>query len=173
MITRILFAGLLSTALLRADETPLSAIKASVELPEGWHMREQNDEGAVVYQFTRENVQNDTDPFTVGVILSVTTKIPERNEMKPSAYAADILATTQEDGAAPMKGMTDGAWQVFRANYQIESDSGTVNIVNLAKANDTTGTLYFLTWQSPASEEEKIAPLREKLLASLKFDPTF
>ena len=46
-------------------------------------------------------------------------------------------------------------------------------VINLAKANDSTGTLYFATWQSPENEEPQLEKLREAVLASLKFDPAF
>ena len=37
--------------------------------------------------------------------------------------------------------------------YTIESEEGNIKVINLAKANDSTGTLYFATWQSPEKEE--------------------
>ena len=57
--------------------------------------------------------------------------------------------------------------------YTIESDQGNIKVINLAKANDSTGTLYFATWQSPEQEEPQLEKLREAVLASLKFDPAF
>jgi hypothetical protein len=55
----------------------------------------------------------------------------------------------------------------------IESEAGNVEMINIAKANDATGTLYFLSWQAPAAETETIKDLREKILSSLKLDPAF
>ncbi len=72
-----------------------------------------------------------------------------------------------------MKKTTEGDFVVYRAEYKIEADSGNVEVINLAKANDKTGTLYFLTWQAPQAEEAKMGPLREEIFKSLKLDPTY
>ena len=67
----------------------------------------------------------------------------------------------------------EGDYKVFRSEYTIESDGGNVQVVNFAKANDKTGTLYFVSWQSPETDQEKLAPLREQILKSMKLDPAF
>jgi len=73
-----------------------------------------------------------------------------------------------------LKKTVDGPWQIFRSGYKIDADDGgDVQIVNFAKANDQSGTLYFVTWQSPAAEEGKLAPVREAIISSLKLDPSF
>jgi len=154
-------------------DTPLPAVKASLQLPQGWFLKEDANDGTYVYQITREKVETENDPFTAGLILSVTTKVPDRASMKPSEYAAELLSSTQEDGGGELKKSTDGPWQIFRTDYQIDADTGAIHMANYAKANDQTGTIYFVTWQSPVSEEEKLAPIREAVLSSFKFDPSF
>lgn len=154
-------------------EFALPAIKASLQLPEGWYVREQTEDGVTVYQISREKVESENDTFTAGLILSVTPKVPERAEMKPSAYAAELLSSTQEDSTEQLKKTQNGPFETFRTDYQIEADPSSLQMSSVATANDTTGTLYFVTWQAPASEEEKIAPIREAILSSFKFDPAF
>ena len=84
--------------------------------------------------------------------------------------AADLM--TPADGGK-LDTTDEGDFKCFRTEYTIESDGGNVQVVNYAKANDKTGTLYFVSWQSPQAEQEKLAPLREKILTSMKFDPAF
>lgn len=173
----LLFLLAIATHSVAADpattETPLPAIKGSLQLPQGWFMKEDSNDGTYVYQITREKVESENDPFTAGLIVSVTTKVPERASMKPSEYAAELLSSTQEDGVGDLKKTTDGPWQIFRTDYQIDADTGAIHMANYAKANDKTGTIYFVTWQSPVSEEDKLAPVREAILSSFKFDPEF
>jgi hypothetical protein len=154
-------------------ETALPAIKASVNLPAGWYIREQTEDGVTVYQISREKVESESDTFTAGLILSVTTKVPERAEMKPSAYAAELLSATQDDPMQPLKKSVAEGLQILRNDYQIEDESAGQQMVSVATSNDASGTLYFVTWQSPIKEEAKLAPIRESILSSFKFDPAY
>ena len=56
-------------------------------LPDGWFMKEESEDGVTVYQISREKAENEEDVFSAGLILSVTTKVPDRASMKPSEYA--------------------------------------------------------------------------------------
>lgn len=163
-------------------EQPLTTIKASISLPEGWFIKEDTDDGVSVYQMTREKIQNEGDTFTLGLILTVTPKVPARAEMKPSEYANELLSSGADD-AQDVKTSEDGPFKNFQTEYSIESDPGDgdsktksndgLTVVNVAKANDGTGTLYFITWENPSKDNEKYALLRAKILASLKLDPAF
>jgi hypothetical protein len=155
-------------------EQSLPTIKGKMLLPEGWFLKEQSEDGVTVYQITREKVENEGDIFSAGLILSVTTKVPDRASMKPSEYANDLLTSAQDEGEdAKLEKTEEGPLQCLRVEYTIESDEGNIKVINLAKANDSTGTLYFATWQSPEKEETQIKTLREAVLSSIKLDPTF
>jgi hypothetical protein len=155
-------------------EQALPAIKATMLVPEGWHINEQSEDGVTVYQITREKAETEGDVFSAGLILSVTTKVPDRASMKPSEYANDLLTSEHEEGdGAKLEKTEEGPLQCLRLEYTIESDEGNIKVVNLAKANDSTGTLYFATWQSPEKEEPKLKELRESVLSSIKLDPSF
>jgi hypothetical protein len=155
-------------------EQTLAAIKASIFLPDGWHMKEESEDGVTVYQVSREKAESEGDIFSAGLILSVTTKVPDRASMKPSEYANDLLASAQDEGdGAKLEKTEEGPLQCLRIEYTIESDEGNIKVINLAKANDGTGTLYFATWQSPEKEEPQLKKLREAVLSSLKLDPSF
>jgi hypothetical protein len=155
-------------------EQALSAIKAKMLVPEGWFMKEESDDGVTVYQVSREKAESEEDVFSAGLILSVTNKVPDRASMKPSEYASDLLSSAQDEGdGAKLQSTEEGPFQCLRLEYTIESDQGNIKVINVAKANDSTGTLYFATWQSPEKEEPQLRELREAVLSSLKFDPTF
>lgn len=155
-------------------EQRLPEIKATISIPEGWFSKEESDDGVTVYQITREKAENEGDPFSAGLILSVTNKVPERASIKPSEYARDLLSAAEDEGdGAELQRTEEGSLQCFRLEYTIESEDGNIKVINLAKANDSTGTLYFATWQSPEKEEPQLKPVREAILASLKLDPTY
>ena len=155
-------------------EHALPAINAKILIPEGWFTKQESDDGVTVCQISREKAENEEDVFSAGLIVSVTTKVPERASMKPSEYASDLLSSAQDEGdGAKLQRTEEGPFQCLRLEYTIESDQGNIKVINVAKANDSTGTLYFATWQSPEKEESQLKELREALLASLKFDPAF
>jgi hypothetical protein len=79
-------------------EQALPAIKGSILLPDGWHMKEESEDGVIVYQISREKTETEEEIFSTGLILSVTTKVPDRASMKPSEYAHDLLTSAQEEG---------------------------------------------------------------------------
>lgn len=151
----------------------LAAVKATIQMPPGWFFKEQSEDGVTVYQLSREKAAGSGEVFEAGLILNVTTKVPDRASMKPSDYAAELLASPQEDGSGKLERSEEGPLKVLRIEYAIESDQGAIKIINVAKANDATGTLYFVTWQSPEAEEAKLKPVREALLSSLKVDPSY
>lgn len=155
-------------------EQALPAINAKILIPEGWFTKQESDDGVTVCQISREKAENEEDVFSAGLILSVTNKVPDRASMKPSEYASDLLSTAQDEGdGAKLQRTEEGPFQCLRLEYTIESDQGNIKVINVAKANDSTGTLYFATWQSPEKEEPQLKELREAVLASMKFDPTF
>jgi hypothetical protein len=155
-------------------EQALPAIKGSILLPDGWHMKEESEDGVIVYQISREKAEGGEQIFSTGLILSVTTKVPDRASMKPSEYANDLLTSAQEEGdGAKLEKTQEGPLECLRLEYTIESEEGNIKVINLAKANDATGTLYFATWQSAEKEEPALKPVREAVLSSMKLDPSF
>jgi hypothetical protein len=178
MIPRLLaLLGLILVSDLMAAEPPeleekaLPEIKAAITLPKEWFVKVDKEDDVVVYQFSREKPTE--TGFVTGLILTVTPKVKERTEMKPSQYGVEMLSAMLEDGAPKIEPVKEGPIESYRATHQIEGENGNVEMINIAKANDATGTLYFLTWQAPVSEEATIKELRETILGSLKLDPAF
>lgn len=151
-------------ALARRD---LPSIKASLELPEGWSLTEESEDGVFVFQ-----VRGAETAAAASFTLTVTTKVPERAAVKPSEYARDLLGAA-DGGEGGVQAGDEGPLKIFLSDYFIEGENGNIKVVNQAKANDQTGTLYFLSWQAPEAESLALDPLREKIFASLKLDPAF
>lgn len=186
ILRHFLLAALLASAAWAEEpvlkEQPLPTVKASISVPDGWFVKEDTDDGVSVYHITREKIQSDNDPFTVGLILTVTPKVPTRAGMKPTEYAKELLSSGVDD-AKDVKKTEEGPFQILSTEYSIDSEpssddknaktSDGMKMVNVAKANDGTGTLYFITWENPSKDDAEFAALRAKILASLKLDPAF
>ena len=155
-------------------EQALPAIKGSILLPDGWHLKEESEDGVIVYQMSRDKAESEEEIFSTGLILSVTTKVPDRASVKPSQYAHDLLTSAQEEGeGGKLEKTQEGPLESLRLEYTIESDEGNIKVINVAKANDATGTLYFATWQSAEKEDATLKPIRDAVLSSIKLDPSF
>lgn len=173
-----LLAAAASLVTMRAEEPAfeekrLDSVKASLLMPVGWHLREDTEEGVSVLQMTREKVAGGSDSFLVGLTLSVTPDVPGRTQLPPSKYAADLLSFAVEDSGGKVVTTDAPPFKTLRTEYVVDAESGRVSIVDVATANDGTGTLYFLAWQCPEAEAADLSELREKIIASLKFDPSF
>lgn len=170
---KILTILLLSTTALSAQvtltEQPLAEAKASIQIPEGWKSSHEQEDGIFVYHFGKTASDAGTS-----ITLSVTTKVPDRTGQPASSYATALLemATEGNSGAPIVKGEINGL-PSLRCEYDFEGEEGTMRAVNIAVPNDKTGTLYFFAWQSPATESAELDAIREKVLASAKFDPAF
>ncbi len=165
---------LLTAALAIAAEVPLGQhaleeVKGSVMIPEGWTSTKESEDGVFVYHFGKN--ENGSGP---SITLSVTTKVADRTGQSPSEYAAALIEMSQEEspGSTVQKGDFQGL-KSLRVEYDIESEAGQMHAVNVALANDRTGTLYFFAWQTPLGDSMELEALREKILASAEFDPEF
>ena len=147
------------------QDHPLSEIKASIRIPAGWETKtESGEEGIIVYRFARTGGEGRGEQPSM--TLSITTKVKDRTGQSPEAYAVALI----DDDSRVVKGESNGL-RSFRSEYDIALDSGKVHSVNVALANVKTGTLYFFAWQTPANEPAELEAVREKILASVRFDP--
>lgn len=148
---------------------PLPDVKATLQVPEGWATSQEAEDGVFVYHFGKGAADASTS-----ITLSVTTKVPDRTGQKPTEYAAALIDMSKDEGATGnvVKGEVKGLPSI-RSEYDFESDAGKMRAVNVAIANDKTGTLYFFAWQAPLDDSVELEAIREKILSTAEFDPSF
>jgi len=156
---------------IKLHDQPLPEVKASIQLPEGWASSTESEEGVFVYHLGKGGHAGEPDPLAI--TLSVTTKVPERTTQSPSQYASALIDMSQDEGpnSAIQKSQLNGL-PSLRSEYHFESDKK-MRAVNIAVPNDKTGTLYFFAWQAPTDEPAEHEAIRDKVVASVKFDPAF
>lgn len=149
------------------SEQTLPDVKATIQLPDGWTISTESDDGVFVYHLGKGGADS-------SITLSVTTKVPDRTGQSPSEYASALIDMSQDEGPNPpvLKG-TLNSLPSLRSEYDFDGDNGKMQAVNVAVPNDKTGTLYFFAWQSAIDEPASAGAIREKVLASVKFDPSF
>ncbi|MDX2079901.1 MAG: hypothetical protein SFU53_03890 [Terrimicrobiaceae bacterium] len=148
---------------------PLQDVKAALQIPAGWESTKEAEDGVYVYQFGKGK-----GPGSTSVTLSVTTGVPDRTGQPPSEYAAALIDMSQDEGSEStvQKGEFQGM-KSLRVEYDFDCETGRMHAVNVAIANDKTGTLYFFAWQTPLDESVEMEAIREKILTSARFDPAF
>lgn len=168
----LLAAATASAGELKLHDQPLPEVKATIQIPEAWSSATESDEGVFVYHLGKPVQGSEQDPSAI--TLSVTTKVPERTGQSPSEYAAALIDMSQDEGpnTPTQKGELNGL-PTLRSEYDFESEKGKMRAVNIAIPNDKTGTLYFFAWQSSMDEPVENEAIREKVLTSAKFDPSF
>ena len=103
----------------------------------------------------------------------------DRNGAKDSGQKASVYALTLAreahekagDEATPLKESQSGAFHEIRFDFPITSEPSLL-MSEVLRANDDTGTLTVILWQSPRDEAASLNDLREKILAGIKLDPT-
>jgi len=148
---------------------PLTEVKGALQIPEGWTSTTESEDGVFVYHFGKGAADAATS-----ITLSVTTKVPERTGQTPGEYAAALIDMSKDEGVSAnvLTGDFKGL-KSLRSEYDFESDDGKMRAVNIALSNDKSGTLYFFAWQSPINESAELEAIREKILGSAQFDPSF
>jgi hypothetical protein len=152
-------------AWVRCEETKSAFLK-----PKGWHFKKQHKGDVWDYYITRENIEK-SGYFKTGVTISVIPNIPAKKGMIASRYAEAFIATAAksreaiEDPWTQSMGPFNGYGVVLLNRDEKEGDFFTHN---LSIANDETGTVYIVIFESPTDtwdDDWKIAePIIKRLL---------
>ena len=93
---------------------------------------------------------------------------------KASAYALGIareaLGKAGEE-ASPMKESQSGVFHEIRFDFPVAGDPP-LQITEVLRANDATGTLAVILWQMPQAGSNSLLELREDVLSGLVLDPS-
>lgn len=151
-------------------------IKSTLPLPKGWFFLEikNPDSPDAAYVVAKEKVESEYDSFKTGLNVSAIKGVPAQTDMKPSEYAQTLMSEGQEkDETTKVETTDEPPFKVFKSTSVIDAEEGKITVITLLKANDTTGTLYRLTWQYPEAEEGQAMQIWNEMLKRMKIDPTF
>lgn len=176
----LLLAG--SAAAQKFPEPPLGyswvscrEINGTFLLPWGWYFKKRVEGQTYGYYFTRENIE-EWGVFSTGLSINVIPNIPKKNNMLPSVYAGSFI-----EAAVRQKEIYKQPWQETLASLPafgvvlLNPDplGGDFISYNLAIANDRTGTLYLLAFESKAEEWERIRVAAGIMLKNFYLDVSF
>jgi hypothetical protein len=92
---------------------------------------------------------------------------------KSTEYALSLAQEAHDkagDEASPLHESQNGPFHEIRFDFPVAGDQP-LQITELLRANEKTGTLAIILWQSPKEEAVALQGLRDEILSGLHLDP--
>jgi len=151
----------------------LREIHGSISLPKEWTLLPgQLLEGDVLLA-TKEKISGENDPYTTGLSMTLDRNGAKDSNQKPTEYAMSLAREAHDkagDEASPLRESQNGPFHEIRFDFPVAGDLP-LQITEVLRANQKTGTLAVILWQSPKEKAVALQGLREAILASLTLDP--
>jgi hypothetical protein len=149
-------------------------IKGAFLMPLGWYFKKGQQGDTLGYFITKENIDENGE-FLTGLSVNVIPNIPQKKGMVPSDYAATYIKTALSEREVLKRpwltqmGPFEGHGIVLiNRDYQ----KGDYITHNLAIANDQTGTIYIITFESPKKTWDTSWSIAEPMLQRFLIDDT-
>jgi len=148
-------------------------IHGKISLPSDWTLLPGKLLEGDVLLAVREKIANENDPWTTGLSMTIDRNGAKDSGMKAGDYALGIAKEGREkagEEATPISDSTKGAFREIRFEFPVQTDTP-LQVTEILRANDQTGTVAVILWQSPKSEASALHDLREAMLTDLALDP--
>ena len=151
----------------------LPEIHGSILLPKDWTLLPGKLQEGDVLLATREKITTENDPWTTGLSMTIDRNGAKDSAQKASDYALALAREANEkagEEASPLKESQSGVFHEVRFDFPVEGDQPLL-VTEVLRANDSTGTVAVILWQSSKEESAKLKDLKEGILAGLKLNP--
>jgi hypothetical protein len=152
----------------------LPEIHATILLPKDWTLLPGKLLEGDELLATRDQIATPSDPWTTGLSMSIDRNGAKDSGQKASVYAINMAREARQkagDEATPIQESQCGSFHDARFDFVVNADQPLL-FTEILRANDTTGTLTVILWQSLKKESAKLQELKEQILAGIKLDPT-
>jgi hypothetical protein len=151
----------------------LTEIHGSISLPKEWTLLPGKLLEGDVLLATKEKISGENDPYTTGLSMTLDRNGAKDSGQKPTEYAMSLAREAHDkagDEASPLRESQNGPFHEIRFDFPIAGDLP-LQITEVLRANEKTGTLAVILWQSPKEEALALQGLRDTVLAGLTLDP--
>ena len=151
----------------------LTEIHGSISLPKEWTLLPGKLLEGDVLLATKEKISGENDPYTTGLSMTLDRNGAKDSGQKPTEYAMSLAREAHDkagDEASPLRELQNGPFHEIRFDFPIAGDLP-LQITEVLRANEKTGTLAVILWQSPKEEALALQGLRDAVLAGLTLDP--
>jgi hypothetical protein len=148
-------------------------IHAKISIPADWTLIPGKLLEGDVLLAVREKITGENDPWTTGLSMTIDRNGAKDSGMKATEYAQGIAKEAQEkagEEASPITESTNGPFHDIRFEFPVPSDPP-LQVTEVLRANEETGTVAVVLWQSPKNEASSLRDLKEAVLSGLVLDP--
>src|SRR5580765_4738433 len=130
----------------------LASIKSYVLKPNGWFFKETKKGNTEGFLVSKENIDKSGGAKT-SLTLNCIHDLPKKALKSPSAYSAEFAdAAAAKYKLVERTTSSQGPFKAVRFRY-VDAPAGkeSMTVLNLLIANDKTGTLFLILFESPTS----------------------
>jgi hypothetical protein len=147
----------------------LPVIRATVLRPKGWFFKHEGNKATQAYFVTKESIEKG-GKYETGLTIQAMRM---RKGVKPSQFAEKYAETIVKSGQVDVEKTwkaEGGPFQTLGSRYVTHGDPPH-HQQSLLIANDKTGTLYIILFESPQSQWDEAWKLGQPMLKQLLLDP--
>jgi hypothetical protein len=155
-------------------ERKLPEIHGKISLPKDWTLLPGKLLEGDVLLAVREKITGENDPWTTGLSMTIDRNGARDSGMKAGEYALGIAREAHEkagEEAGPISETRSGVFREIRFEFPVASEPP-LQVTELLRANDKTGTVAVILWQSPKSEADSLRGLRDAVFSGIVLNPS-
>jgi hypothetical protein len=151
----------------------IPGIHGKISIPADWTFLPGKLLEGDVLLAVREKIAGENDPWTTGLSMTIDRNGAKDSGMKAGDYALGIAKEAREkagEEASPIADSTKGGFREIRFDFPVQTDPP-LHVTEVLRANERTGTVTVILWQSPKCEADALRDLRESVLSGIILDP--
>jgi hypothetical protein len=152
----------------------IPGVRGKIAIPPDWNFLPGKLLEGDVLLAVREKISSENDPWTTGLSMTIDRNSAKDSGMSAGDYALSIAKEAREkagEEASPISDSTNGGFREIRFEFPVQTDIP-LQVTEVLRANDKTGTVAVILWQSTKAEAESLRDLREAVLSGLVLDPS-
>jgi hypothetical protein len=144
-------------------------------LPDGWFYKEESTADTKACFITKEEIKPG-EMFQTGLTVNMIRNVPAKLKVKPSIYSDKLIGELQKKykvGKINTAGQGT-PFDIVSIPTYIEGTNGEkISTLQMFIANDTTGTLYVISYEAPESKWDEDWKIGEKILQYLALNANY
>ena len=148
----------------------LSDIQGTISIPKDWTLITGKLLEGDVLVASREKIATAEDPWTTGLTMTVDRNGAKDSGQPAGEYALGMATEAREkagDEAGEIKETRNGKVREFRFEYPVALDTP-ILVTEVLRADEESGFLTVILWQSPKQEAASLKDLRDSILTSIR-----
>jgi len=144
-----------------------------VLIPDGWFYKEQEGQGTKAFFVTKESIELE-GKFKTGLTSNMITNIGAKTGIAPSDYAASLFASLKNTTSYQDIKSTAPTADIKQLSGYFRTKNPSSSIVTVqylsTLANNKTGTLYIIQFETREADWDRTLPIAKVLVNNLVAD---